>query len=252
MKKMMTVLAACAVTSLALAEGGVVSGNTVGYQTVTVNEGFNMFAVNWVEIGGNDSIAISNLFGAAQDASLTAGTTFGTADMLKVWNGVGYNSYFYRNLSGTHYWQKVGVAGATTETIPSSIGFWFFKRLPGSTNLTISAQVNLASSFSHVMENGFNLMGSAFPVVVKLNDSLTWNWDASGVQSGTTFGTADMIKVWNGTGYESYFYRYTASSNYWQKVGVPGATSDSIPLGCGAWFYRRGASAINVTQNKIF
>jgi len=252
MKKMMTVLAACAVTSLALADSGVVSQNIVGYQTVNVNSGFNMFSLNWVEIGtANDAIAISNLFGSAQDASLTAGANAGVSDMLQVWNGTGYEGYFYKNNAGTHYWQKVGVPGATADSVPTSAGFWFLRRASGTTNLTISAQVRAISTFGHVMENGFNAFGVSFPVTVAINDAASWDWDAAGVTAGANAGVSDMLQVWNGTGYEGYFYKNNAGTHYWQKVGVPGATTDTIPLGAGVWFMRR-STAITVTQTKTF
>jgi len=251
MKKLMTIMAACVVAGLVSAQT-VTSANIVGYKQVTLQTGFNMISLNWNALGGVQDIAINSLFDPTELASnLTAGATFGSADMIYTYVG-GYTPYFYKAGSGSNFWSKVGSGGVpTTDSIPLGSGFWLNKRV-GTATLTFAGEVNVSNSFGFVMEPGFNMVGAAYPVDVALNDSTTWNWDSAGVQSGATFGSADMIYTYIG-GYTPYFYKAGSGSNFWSKVGSGGVpTTDKITLGNGVWYFRRGASPIVINQAKTF
>ena len=89
MKKMVLGVALAAAASAFAVES-----NVVGYQTLTINPGFNMIALNFQPLNGTEEIAISNL--VTDTAALVAGNAAASADQIQVWDGSKFEVYFYR------------------------------------------------------------------------------------------------------------------------------------------------------------
>jgi hypothetical protein len=265
MKKLMTIMTACFVAGLACADGSTVtSANIVGYKQITLQPGFNMIALNWQQVGytgGVEQVAINSLFDPTeQTANLTAGATLGTADRILTWDPIahGYATYFFKNNAViTNQWVKSTANNvATLDTIPNGTGMWLFKQGASSVTVTLSGQVKfLGVAHQHVIEPGFNMIGSGFASDAPLNDA-RWNWISDGVISGATLGTADRILNWDpiAHGYTTYFFKNNAViTNQWVKSTANNvATTDSVPLGSGAWYFRQGASATVLNEAQPY
>ena len=85
----------CAAVGLA----DVTSANVVGYNNVDINPGYNMFAVNFKQMGENQSIKIDDLFpgGGKADTVFTYAAGAADADYVMLWdNTIGdYHTYYY-------------------------------------------------------------------------------------------------------------------------------------------------------------
>ncbi len=133
MKRMLGIISAVALTAGLVSADSVESQNIVGYHTMPiVGGGFNMVAVNWDAIGG-DEIHIQNLF---EDVSgLEMAATAGQADNLLIWDPItsGYTTYFLYDSGGTYPdWDGTWVNLAGTEIIEDSLpmgkGAWYISR----------------------------------------------------------------------------------------------------------------------------
>ena len=242
----------------------------MGYQSIEVTNGFNMIAFNFQPVDGSEGFAITNFISNTED--LIAGTAAGNSDQIQVWDGTKFTIYFYRAYKSTNpnkfllgpAWVKVGAIGAvTTDTIPRGAGVWFARpsTAPASAAITVSGAVN-ATSYTHDIASGFNMISSAFPTDMPLNtltaeenggvaQTCPIDWVACGAVAGTAAGNSDQIQVWDGTKFTIYFYRAYKSTNpnkfllgpAWVKVGAIGAkTADKIPAGKGFWYARPSTS----------
>ena len=238
----------------------------VGYQSITVKNGFNMIAFNFEPVDGTKSFAITNFISNTED--LIAGAAPATADQIQVWDGSKFDIYFYRAYKATQpnmfklgpAWVKVGNIGEiTTDTIPQGAGVWFARpsTAPETATITVSGAIN-KGSFTHDIASGFNMISSVFPVDMPLNtltaeetgdkaQTCPIDWVACGAIAGAAPATADQIQVWDGSKFDIYFYRaYKATQPNmfklgpaWVKVGNIGVkTADKIPAGKGFWYAR--------------
>ena len=216
--------------------------------------GFNMIALNFQPLDGSDSFAITNLIQNKED--LVAGVGASSSDQIQVWDGSQFTTYFYRMYKATNpnkftigpCWVKTTAPTAKTgDTIPRGAGVWFARPASATPNgsITVSGSVN-ASSFTHDILAGFNMISSAFPTDMALNDGPI-DWDACGAVAGVGASSSDQIQVWDGSQFTTYFYRMYKATNpnkftlgpCWVKTTAPTAkTTDSIPAGKGFWYAR--------------
>jgi YHS domain-containing protein len=269
MKKLMTIMTACFVAGLACAQT-VTSANIVGYKQITLQPGFNLIALNWQPVGytgGVEQVAITNLFDPTeQAANLTAGiassvTGIGVnhGDTIKTWDPIaGYQTYFFctnKFVGTTPVWVGSDTHNPTTDTIPLGGGFWLFHQGVETNTITLSGQVKyLGVAHQHVIEPGFNMIGSGFASDAPLNDA-RWNWAGDGAVYGiassvTGIGAnhGDTIKTWDPiAGYQTYFFctnKFVGTTPVWVGTDTHNPTTDSIPLGSAVWYYHEGVSAI--------
>ena len=91
MKKLMF-FAAAALVGATFADG--IASDVVGYNTITIHPGWNMFAVNYDGVSGDAGMPINSLL---PTAGLTTGNGVDTADTVSVWKEDGsgdYDMYF--------------------------------------------------------------------------------------------------------------------------------------------------------------
>ena len=235
------------------------SANVVGYNTVDINPGYNMFAVNFKQMGETQSIKIDNLFpgGGKADTKFTYGATSANADQIQVWdNEIGdYKSYFlYKIKKGTnakdYYWVDSSSQLATDVTFKNGDSFWFFKRGEEKVTVNVSGEVELTDVKEIDIKAGYNMIGSFFPTGWTINDDSFYTaeyWQNSGATYGATSGSADTIQVWDNTksDYSTYFlYKIKKGSNAkdykWVDSSSNLAEGNILTPGKGAWYLHRG------------
>ena len=120
----------------------------MGYSTVDINPGYNMFAVSFKQMGENQSIKIHDLFpgGGKADTKFTYGAGTANADYIKVWNNaIGeYSTYFlYKIKKGTnakdYKWVDSSLNLAEGAVMTPGKGAWYYHRGSGF-NLEIKKQ----------------------------------------------------------------------------------------------------------------
>ena len=103
--------------------------------------------------------------------------------------------------------------------------------------LTISGLVRSTDQTLRIYP-GYNLLENPFPTVLPLTA-----FKVQGAKSGTSASEADNIKVWNGSGYDTYWYRQPKKGDpMWVSAeDITVETSATIPSGAGI-FYLSSAS----------
>lgn len=257
MKKLMI---AAAASIAAVGAFAVESANIVGYNTVAINPGYNMFAVNFKQMGEGQSIKIDELFpgGGKSDTVFTYGATAANADKVLVWDNTSgeYTTYFlYKIKKGSsekdYYWVDSSMNLATDAAFKNGDAFWFYKRGSSAVSANVSGEVELSDVKEVDINGGYNMIGSFFPGGWTINDDTFYTaayWQASGATYGATAAAADKLMVWDNSinEYNTYFlYKIKKGSSdkdyKWVDSSMNLATGNVMTPGKGAWYYHRGS-----------
>jgi len=257
MKKIM-LFAAAALVGATFADG--VASDVVGYNTITIHPGWNMFAVNYDGVSGTAGVPINDLL---PKTGITAGSGSGSADTISVWKEDGsgdYDMYFLyyttkaKFTSANYTW--VESAGTTSSAaLQPGRCFWYYSRNANDVTVSFAGKVPFSATSRQInIVNGWNMIGNPFTSGFALNDS-SWGtyWkdrvDAGDAVAGSGSGSADTISVWkeDGSGdYDMYFLYYTTkakftSANYtWVESAGTTFNGNLADLGLGMYYYCRG------------
>ena len=225
-----------------------------------------MIAFNFQPMDNDkDEISIQD-FVQNKDA-LIEGATMNTADQIQVWDGKQFDIYFYKakKTSGAGKftdgpaWVKTTAATTvTTNTVKRGAGVWFARPTTATAgSITVAGSVNAAPK-THDILAGFNMISSAFPTDMALNNGPI-DWASCGAVEGATMNTADQIQVWDGSQFDIYFYKAKKTSGAGKFTGGPAwvkttaattVTTNSIPAGKGFWYARPSTASAGTLVEK--
>ena len=220
------------------------SANTVGYVNVQTVEAAKNYIIGtqFESIGDTaNQVFLDDLL--TLSSTLTPGTwtdgdlTLGNAPKVMIFNGVGYDYYYYiDNATYDEYYKGEFVdyaeypnnpCWATAEGIalkPYDVkmslanGFWF--RSPTTAgSLTINGQVTVAESVSVDIANAKNaLVSSPFPITLKFSKiTVTGQTVGTWTDGDLTLGGAPKLMIFNGVGYDYYYYIDNATYDEYYK-----------------------------------
>ena len=217
-----------------------------------------MIAFNFQPLDGTENISIQDFVGN-KDA-LVAGTGATSSDQIQVWDGTKFSIYFYRAKKTTNpnkftlgpAWVNIDSLGTpTTDVVKRGSGVWFARPATAEAgSITVSGSIN-ATAKTHDIAAGFNMISSAFPTDMALNNGPI-DWVACGAVAGTGATSSDQIQVWDGSKFAIYFYRAKKTTNpnkftagpAWVNIDALGTpTTDTIPAGKGFWYARPSTSS---------
>lgn len=193
---------------------------------------------------------LGTLFGAANEAGLTAGEDAADADLILIPNGSGgYDTCFYASggALGTG-WRKEGAGSADQRqvTVPLHGGVAIRARSPktllltgelkpGKTRITLPTGRSLIANLSPVAED--RTLGSS-----GLAGQLT---AAPGMEN------ADLVLLWNGEGYRPYFMSSGGILGEGWRLAAAGAADQSgVPLPDGAFLIERRGPPVVITLDQ--
>jgi len=261
MKKLVTAFAACALAGLVNAQ--VESVNVVGYQTVTLKQGFNMLACNFDGVSGADGMTLDELV-PGTTPGMTGGNLPGNADNILVFNAAtqGYTTYYlYYVTKGTTTYNNKWVLNATTPagvTLKSGDAFWL--NLKNATDLpaTFVGQVPAEASKTLTLKQGFNMIGGQFSADWDPNSLGATFWAANGT-GGNLPSNADNILVFNAAtqGYTTYYLYYvtkgtTTYNNQWVLNATTPAPANFVKMGSGVWYSKKAAGDVEVPIDRPY
>lgn len=204
---------------------------------------------------------LGDVFGATNTAGLTGATTPATADLIQVPNGSGFDEYFYSTsgAQGTG-WRQVGQGTADKASVPLKSlngGFAIYAR--SAKAVVVVGQVKPGKT-RVTLQSGNNFVANLCPVNAAGDSPSTEGRTLgnSGLQTGLATGVsskqADLVLLWNGLGYDQYYYSTGGlAGTGWRKIGSGSTSQDSKALPDGAYIiYRRGAAAsIQINQGAF-
>ena len=181
-------------------------------------------------------LTLSALTSLINSGSFVASTTAANADQILVYTGSGFETYYY--FSAANGWYKQSPFGsAQTKVIAPGSAIMFVKKTAAVT-LTGLGTVR-TNKLQLPMAAGYQLVSTGVPVDSALS-ALTPNgtWTAS-----TTAANADQVLVYNGTGFETYYY--FSAANGWYKQS-PFARSTNVVVNSATGFLvKKKSSDVN-------
>jgi hypothetical protein len=237
MKKLITALTVCAVAGFVTA-APVTSANIVGYKAdVTVaGANFTLLAPPFTVVGGS-AVQIANLF--TDNSNFIASDTAENADTIMVWNGSGFDYYFFSSDAGNAWASDQDSFTPTTATIPVGGGYWFLRQGSTLNTLTAVGEVITTNINVAVGANGFTCMSNPFAAELPIS-SIT----APDLSASDTAEFADTIMLWNGSGFDYYFYSSDAGNAWASDQDSFTPTTATVPVGGGFWFLRYGGDTV--------
>ena len=193
------------------------SSNIVGYTAKDVEQGkFTLLSAQFDKVGGGR--AINDLLSGVEGVDFGDGRAFlNTAAQIQVFNGVGYDFYYYLNDAwfdnGTVDGDvKAGWADSAGNLVDAEFdegaGFWL-KSPSSAATPSIAGQVNEADTATVSCSSGFQLVANVFPMAITMNGASMTSSDIKGVDFGdgrAFLSTATQMQVFNGVGYDFYYY----------------------------------------------
>ena len=262
MKKLMLAAAALAACA-AMADGEISSENIVGYNTITIRPGWNMFSVNFKDPSNTEGIAIQDLFPgeamAAKGAKTGGGAT--SADSIQVYDASNASNP-YEGTYILYYTTKAALSSRNYKWIKGSAptdarfkngqAFWYKCLGSEPFEVAISGEVELTTEKDITILPGWNMIASPFAANFNPNALGTEYWkakvDAGEARAGGGATTADSIQIYDASNtsnpYENtYILYYTtkaalSSRNYkWIKGSTPlDPSADCLAPGQGTWY----------------
>jgi hypothetical protein len=263
MKKLMMTLAAALSATALMAE--VKSVNVVGYNTVTLTNGFNQIGLSFDKVTGGSMDIQAVIPGTT--AGLKKGGGAGTADNIQIWNVVAgkYDVYYLSDgvargtASLANKWVKQGTNVAASVAVTPATGFFYVNNNTSNEVVQIAGQVVGTDPKTLTIPFGYNMIASPFTSDWWLNNDgpgnkVIVNWANSSAKKGGGAGTADNIQVWNPDTrkYDVYYLcdgvaRGTSSlANKWVKQGTNVAANVKISLNQGMFYVNNSSPASNV------
>ena len=232
---------------------------------MTLNEKWTILGVNFV---GTDGAAMTINEAIPYVDGMTKGANINTADQIQIQDGAGgYTIYYMSNgknaksatvagLEGK--WAKAATYEPSTDTIANGTAFWYCRTTmtagDPALNITVAGAVStLASSDKQIGESWVHI-ANPYPTNLALNDGIPY---VEGMTKGANINTADQIQIQDGAGGYTIYYMSNGKNaksatvagleGKWAKAAMYEPTSDSIPVGKGAWYNRRGGSEFTIT-----
>jgi hypothetical protein len=203
---------------------------------------------------------IGDAFGATNSAGLTAGTS-STADLILIPSGSGYDQYFYSTGGAPGVgWRRVGGGNTPRGYVPLYYTDGFLILVRGAPkSITVAGSVK-PNQTTVVLENGNNFLCNLCPVNAgganpsasgrTLGNSNLYNGTSQGLTGGPS-ATADLVLIWNGSGYNQYYYSLSGAPGVgWRQVGGGNTNRASIPLPDGAFMILRRGPATTVALSQ--
>ena len=189
-------------------------------------------------------------------------TDFAGAPEIQVFNGAGYDMYYYISDAtdaddeplGYDCWADIdGYELGEVNKLSIGKGFWFKSAVSGT--ITVLGEVKAeADAICSFPANNFEILSNPFPVPFSLANVKT-----TGVTPGTfdsDFAGASEIQVFNGAGYDMYYYISDATDaddepvgyNCWADIDGYILEGNQVDAGASFWIKANAAGTLGFTR----
>jgi uncharacterized protein (TIGR02597 family) len=218
-------------------------------QSITVAQTF----ANGITAGATFRIrkhwTVAGVFGATNGGGLASGDA-NTADTVRVYGASGsYDTFYYSNVAGDLGWRKVNVGGVDQagRVIYPDDGLVITRKAATAANVILMGSVKTGQTSSPIL-TGMNVVANPYAASMTLADSGLYTGDSSTGLAPGGASRADLVQIFNGTTYDSYFYSNSAGvGTGWRKAGGGSVDQASvqIPVGASIIIQRKFAAPFN-------
>jgi len=222
---------------------------TAPAKTITLVQNLPASVMNGAVFKVRKHWTIASVFGPTNQFGLAAGDET-TADQIRIFNGTGYDVYYYSNggAAGTG-WRKVGAGNADisgVKILPDE-GLVIAHSPATPVNVVLLGAVKVGTT-SFPMFQGLNIVSNPYAAPLKLKDSGLYNADPTKGLAGGGSTTADQVRIYNGSSYDTYYYSTVGLAGVgWRKAGAGSTNQENVEIPVGASFLvtRRNGADFN-------
>lgn len=169
-----------------------------------------------------------------------------TADFFQLWDGEAHQSYYYQNSGiGGIGWRQSGDQFTDRSNTPILPGQAIILSRGETSRLSLFLRGVVQTSVTpFTIHPGFNFVGNPNAASMTLASSGLYKEDPLLGVAGGSLVTADQVMIWNGQGYDSYYYQTVGlGGRGWRKAGnvVADAGSAVIPAASSIVIRRVGS-----------
>jgi uncharacterized protein (TIGR02597 family) len=226
-----------------------IQSTTAGTKTITLGQNLAAGTTAPVTFKVRKHWTIASVFGANNEAGLSGGSST-TADQVLIYNGTGYDSYYYQTTGlGGVGWRK---GGAPSVDVSATIlyledGVVIRRQQASAANIVLLGSVKTGQT-SIPVASGISILANVYASGMTLSSSGLYTGNSATGVAGGSSSTADQVFIWNGTAYDTYYYQTSGlGGTGWRKGGAPStdAASTAIPTGTSVVIRRQGASGFS-------
>ena len=229
---------------------------------MAVNSGLNLLGSQFVEVGTDAALDINEVvLPAAEVAGLNENYEFQTT--LQTWDGANYATYgwcaagqgteLFGDPSWDGKWLPFAMDGVAVVDIPAGTGFWI--QTTGNSTVTMMGQVASAESTTVNVVSGLNLLSSAYPKAINIQDVVP-SAELPGLNENYEFQT--VLQTWDGANYASYGYCAAGQGTElfgdpswdgkWLPYAMDGVADVTLPAGSGFWVQTTGTGTVTFAK----
>lgn len=256
MKRTLTLLAILAAIGPAWG-AEVVSSNIVGYNKITLHEGYNLLGIQFSQIGG-DSLDLSDAV-KLDDSFAGYNNDYDFMSTLRVWNGSEYITYGWAGTSGTdvdddpsldNTWTDLEAYAVEGKVLDVAQGIWIRAEKNGTA--LIAGEVS-TEEFELTLDPGFNLVANPYPMTVRVTNFGLLDNSFAGYDNDYNFKST--LRKWNGSEYVTFGWAGTSGTdvdddpsldNTWTDLEAY-ETDATIAPGEGVWIKAEKSGKITFT-----
>jgi uncharacterized protein (TIGR02597 family) len=200
---------------------------------------------------------LADVFGAANEAGIGSGASSALADELLVYNGEGFDIYYYQegHAFATDGWRLSTNAFGDASATPIPVGVTLIAKRKANDPLQVVVSGSVLATDSVIpVENGVNWISGASPI----SYTLASYFGATGgdLQTGASSTLADEVLVPNGEGFDIYYYQegHAFATDGWRlssnAFGDASAT-EIASAGTGFVLKRKGAAYNQIDESPL-
>ena len=189
-------------------------------------------------------LTVQELFSDANaDPVLSGGDSAAGASNILAWNGAGFDTVYFSTFFGENQWRQAGGGPAGEWPIYPDEGLLVINRGASAAEIMSLGEVADNAKASWVPQ-GLTLAANPFPANVTLDDAELLEADGGPFAGGDSAAAADQVLLWNGAGYDTFYFSTFFGENTWRQAG--GGPAGTMELEAGRAFFlnnTQGAAA---------
>lgn len=218
-----------------------IAGTSAASKTITLAQNLAAGVSNGTTFRIRKHWTVATVFGSNNESGLQGGEDSASADQVLLWNGSGYDVYYFQALppaAGGTGWRsaKDVFADAGGSVIYPEDGV-LVKRFQSSPVSVVLMGAVKTGQTSIPIQPGTNIVANVYASGITLESSQLYKADGTRLTAGEDAAGADQVLLWNGNGYDVYYYQSlppAAGGTGWRSAKDVFADAGSTVIAVGS------------------